>query len=266
MNYLKELHAFKQWIRTHELPTSAIILWHSLMLLHNSSGQKQVFSVPNGEVEILTGLSRQGITDARTILVEKGLIRYQKGRIGKAPVYQMLSLCGHSVNPNDNVNSTDKDNINSNDKVKSVDSDHVCSVDQVQSVDMSLSTEPTLLKEREEEERRRRVREQNPIIIYEQNFGVLRPIIRESFLAWCEDLGDEIVIAAIKLAVQKGGMTYSYIEQILKEWANAKLETIEQVRTHELKKKSNKQKSISFYQSKKGDHQGLFNKLRQEGM
>lgn len=85
----------------------------------------------------------------------------------------------------------------------------------------------------EEEEERA----ENPFVVYEQNFGLLKPILRESLIAWCEDLGDDIVIAGMKLAAQKGGNTFSYIEAIWKEWANQGLKTLDEVRAYELAKK-----------------------------
>jgi DnaD/phage-associated family protein len=88
--------------------------------------------------------------------------------------------------------------------------------------------------------------EENPFVIYEQNFGILKPILQDRFIDWCEDLGDEIVIAGMKLAAQKGGRTFGYIEEIWKEWFEAGLKTIDQVRAHELTKTKRKNNTIPF--------------------
>ena len=87
------------------------------------------------------------------------------------------------------------------------------------------------IKELEEEEEEEEATE-NPFKIYEENFGILKPILRESFIAWCDDLSDEVVIAGMKLAAQRGGQTFSYVEAILKEWAQAGVKTIEDARNH----------------------------------
>ncbi|UQD52331.1 hypothetical protein C0971_10135 [Bacillus methanolicus] len=92
MNYIKELKAFRDWLLLNDLPTSAIALWHTLMAINNMTGWKERFNAPNSTVEKLTGLSKQGLVDARKKLIENGLIEYEKGKKGKAPTYKMVSL------------------------------------------------------------------------------------------------------------------------------------------------------------------------------
>lgn len=98
-------------------------------------------------------------------------------------------------------------------------------------------------KKEEEEEK------ENPFKIYEQNFGILKPILRDSLIAWCDDLGDDVAIAGMKLAAYKGGRTFSYIESIWKEWANQNLKTMDQVRIYENHKKKNSN-TVPFRQKK----------------
>ncbi|MFC2948564.1 DnaD domain-containing protein [Virgibacillus sediminis] len=90
----------------------------------------------------------------------------------------------------------------------------------------------------------------NPFQVYEENFGILKPILRDSLISWCEDLGDEIVIAGMKLAAQKGGRTYGYIEEIWKEWASMGLRTIEEVRAHEKGKVQRRSNTVPFRRKK----------------
>jgi len=92
MNYMKELNAFREWLLVNPLPTSAIVLWYTLMSLNNMTRWKKTFNAPNKILEQLTGLSKQSIHQARNILVEHGLIKCQKGSRDEAPKFQMLSL------------------------------------------------------------------------------------------------------------------------------------------------------------------------------
>ncbi|MCG5104410.1 replication protein [Oceanobacillus alkalisoli] len=101
------------------------------------------------------------------------------------------------------------------------------------------------IKDIKREEEDTHAHKENPFVIYEQNFGILKPILRDSLIAWCEDLGDDIVIAGMKLAAQKGGYSFSYMEAIWKEWANQKLETLDQVRAYELEKRNRKNNKVT---------------------
>ncbi|GAB3059598.1 DnaD domain-containing protein [Virgibacillus ainsalahensis] len=241
MNYIKELNAFRNWLLLNEIPTSAIALWYTLLAINNTVGWKPKFNAPNSVVQQLTGLSKQGLTNARSKLVEHQLIDYEKGIKGKAPVYQMISL----------VHSVDQ---------------FVCQ-SPYQSDDQSRYESLTIPKQKRKQKQnssRGQQAVENPFLIYEQNFGVLRPIAREAMMIWCGDLGDEIVIAAIKLAVKRGARTFSYIEEILKEWAHAKLESIDQVRAYERQKSATKNNTIRFRKRTEESKKSLFDELRQE--
>lgn len=89
---MKEFSAFRVWLIVNELPTHAIVLWHTLMNVNNSFGGKSTFNLPNGSAQILTGLSKSGVFLARKRLAEHGLIKYKPGGKGKSPVYEMISL------------------------------------------------------------------------------------------------------------------------------------------------------------------------------
>lgn len=86
MNYIKELNAFKDWVQVNELSASATLLWHTLMIINNTTGWKNQFNAPNALVGNLSGLSVQRINEARKQLMEQQLITCENGKKGKAPV------------------------------------------------------------------------------------------------------------------------------------------------------------------------------------
>lgn len=92
MNYIKELNAFRHWLTYNTLSTGAIALWHALISVNNGTGWKKQFTVPNPIIQQYTGLSKKGLMQARTQLVEHGLIRYEAGNRSTAPTYEMISL------------------------------------------------------------------------------------------------------------------------------------------------------------------------------
>lgn len=95
----------------------------------------------------------------------------------------------------------------------------------------TASLKPLLKPSFKDIKREEEIRE-NPFKIYEENFGILRPILQESFIAWCEDLGDDVVIAGMKLAAQRGGQTFSYVEAIWRDWAQAGIKNVEDARNY----------------------------------
>ncbi|SFT03711.1 hypothetical protein [Marininema halotolerans] len=92
MNYMKELNAFRNWVMLNRLSTGQIALWHTLMSINNMSGWQESFTAPNQTLQLLTGLSRQGLDGARNGLIQSGRIRYRKGKSNQAGTYQMISL------------------------------------------------------------------------------------------------------------------------------------------------------------------------------
>lgn len=92
MNYIRELNAFKDWLLLNEMPTSEIVLWHSLMLVNNMCRWQTTFSVANSRLQHLTGLSKQGLDNARSGLKSKGFIDYEKGQKKKPGKYRVISL------------------------------------------------------------------------------------------------------------------------------------------------------------------------------
>ena len=105
MSYLNELLAFDTWLDTHELSTSAIVLWYALMQIDNKTGWKERFNVPNSLLSVKTGgLSVPAIHRAREALRKEGLIEYYTRTGGRATEYKLLPFCV----PLQNVKATDQ--------------------------------------------------------------------------------------------------------------------------------------------------------------
>lgn len=71
--------------------------------------------------------------------------------------------------------------------------------------------------------------EMNPFKFFEQNgFGTIGGYISQKITAWCEDLSDELVLEAMKLAVERGAKSWSYVEAILRTWAEKKIKNVDE--------------------------------------
>lgn len=54
---------------------------------------------------------------------------------------------------------------------------------------------------------------------YEENIGILSPMIRENITAVLQDFSDEDIIEAIKIAVENENRSWSYVAGVLRKWA-----------------------------------------------
>lgn len=75
---------------------------------------------------------------------------------------------------------------------------------------------------------------EEPISFYQSNFGLLSPFQYEQILMMCEENSDELVLAAMKLALKKNKKHLSYVEGILKIWRENNVKTVDDARAYEL--------------------------------
>ncbi len=59
----------------------------------------------------------------------------------------------------------------------------------------------------------------NAFRAYEENIGVLSPMIRESILSSLEDFTDEEITEAIRIAVESESRSWSFVAGVLRRWA-----------------------------------------------
>lgn len=101
LNYILEIKAFYDWLEVNQLPTSAIALWHGLMHMANKTGWKDNFTVAVVVLEIKTGLKKQAIINARTILQNKELITFKSRGGNQSATYTINSLVSFKETQND---------------------------------------------------------------------------------------------------------------------------------------------------------------------
>ena len=276
MNYIKELNEFRDWLLTAHLSSGAISLWHALMSINNQSGWKKRFSAPNSIVGQLSGLSRQGILNAREQLIEHGLIRCDKGRRGKAPVYEMISFeKGSEADVRHSVTSLETERDVTCDQVEKTGESapylfpknegeycqHRTILDT--SIDISVAQDLTVLKRKQKEKRRRG---EDVCRLYEQNMGRVTPVIYEEISVWVTRFDEEIVMEAVRRAVKYGGRTFRYVEQILIEWASRGVETVDDVLIEDAKLKASHDRGSGLMMEKasQGTGKSVFDLVREE--
>lgn len=193
MNYLKELTAFRDWAIINRPSTGGVALWYSLMNINNMIGLEW-FTVPNPTLQLLTGLSRQGLDSARNSLVQKGRIEYKKGVSNQSGKYRIISLeCQNSGTAVDTLVGT------------------VAALEQAQEqrsgctlTTNNITTTTTTYK---------RARE-----LLEQEFGHITPTIAQKLDDDVDRFGIEWVEGAIVTSSGRGKRNYIYMRSLLTGW------------------------------------------------
>ena len=95
MNYIREINAFYDLVQVKRLSTGQIALWHALMHINNKCSWAEWFTVPNLTLQLISGLSRKGIYNARNTLKQYGLIDF-KSNGTKATSYKIIPLTNNT--------------------------------------------------------------------------------------------------------------------------------------------------------------------------
>lgn len=83
---------------------------------------------------------------------------------------------------------------------------------------------------------------ENAFSFYEQNgFGMLSGYVAEKINAWLNDLPEELVVKAMKLAVENNAQRWKYVESILKDWSNKRFKSLSDVEAEQLRFEAQKQ-------------------------
>lgn len=85
-----------------------------------------------------------------------------------------------------------------------------------------------------------RVRENDIYHFYQQNFGVLTPIIGQKISDWINVLNFELVKEALIRTLMNNTRSFNYAEAIMRDWKDKNIREIEQVHALDLERQSKK--------------------------
>ena len=140
----------------------------------------------------------------------------------------MLSDCIDGTNQNDKTMLSDCiDGTNQNDNTYTRYYTDITT--DIKQIDNSLLLQDTLNNMSNKGEKSQKVVADNIYNFYQQNFGVLNPLIGEKLSEWVKDLGEELVKEALTKTLMNGSRSFSYAETIMREWYNKNIKTLEQV-------------------------------------
>src|SRR5699024_8932820 len=67
-------------------------------------------------------------------------------------------------------------------------------------------------------------------VFYQENFGVISPFVSDALLNWVNDVGEALVLDAMKRALERGKSNWGYVKGILQAWAKKGITSVEEAR------------------------------------
>lgn len=93
MNYLREINAFRLYLKTNPIPATAQALWYVLMDFHNSCGWERWITIDNLRLQAELMISKPTLNQHRLHLIQAGLLDYQSQQKKKnSGKYRLLSF------------------------------------------------------------------------------------------------------------------------------------------------------------------------------
>ena len=249
MDYFKQRRAFRE-LKVYELHISVgqNSLYRELLDYANDKNRLDVsFRLTNDVLMSMTGLSLNGLVQARKKLLKLGLIKYTKGeRNSDAPTYQIVNLVGGKNTLGNSQGSnwvTDRvTNLITNTKTNTITNTPFSSKSSKSDVGNDTST-----KSDDDDFK-------NLITYYQQNIGVTNPIVVQQLKESVNDFVEHktslkesysIVRFAIELTAQNNVHNWKYIQTILNNWQKDNLFTLSNIKASQKNHKNNQLGDVS---------------------
>lgn len=202
MTYIDLINAFEKWLETNYLPSSAQLLWYKLIALFNKAGWSEWVTVDNYRLmSIMQIESEKTLIRCRDKLIENNFFEYQKGKKGSPNKYKILTV-------NFTVQMTVKTTVQMGVKT-------TANVSNIKDIDIDKEIDKN---------------NSSSISFYINN---INPLISQHEMellnSYCNDLSDEVVIYAIKEAIEHNAKNMKYIKSILDRYVRQGLTTVEQI-------------------------------------
>ena len=267
MDYFKQRRAFRE-LKVYELHISVgqNSLYRELLDYANDKNRLDIsFRLTNDVLMSMTGLSLNGLVQARKKLLKLGLIKYTKGeRNSDAPTYQIINLIdGKNTLGNKQGSNwvTDRVIKKSNSQGSSWVTDRVSDrvADRVTNLITNTKTNTITNTPFSSKSSKSDVGNgastksddddlKNLITYYQQNIGVTNPIVVQQLKESVNDFVEhktslkesyDIVRLAIELAAKNNVHNWNYINKILMNWQKDNLFTLSNIKASQKDRSSN---------------------------
>ena len=258
MNYLKQMLALNQLQLRDPLSKGQYMLFHALLNVNNDCGWIEWFEVASIRLELFTQMSREGVQKARRELIERGLIEF-KSNGTRAGSYRLKKLYEDSTQGSTQDSTQDSTQISTqkNTEIEPLSTPlptqlekntQISTQDSTQSSTQGSTQDSTpLIKQNKIKQNKSKLNScssytvtsdeksadnnddkttENVFEFYQKNFGILSSFIQEDILYWIRDIGDELVLEALKRALEQN-KEYGYAKKIMQSWVRKGIDSLE---------------------------------------
>ena len=202
MNYIKQVNTFYKLLSNNPLSSNAQCLYFFLLNKNNELGWIKEFTTANSIVMGFTNLNITALQRARNELKQKGYIDYKKGIGNNAGTYRILELEQQS------------------------EQQYAQQYEQ-QSEQQTDSNMHTLIKQNKTKQEETK---NSCINFYMENINpLITPHEVEIINDYCNNLSDELIIYAMKDAIEHKATNMKYIKSILSRYIKNGIKTVKQV-------------------------------------
>ena len=254
MNYLKQMLALNQLQLRDPLSKGQYMLFHALLNVNNDCGWIEWFEVASIRLELFTQMSREGVQKARKELIERGLIEF-KSNGTRAGSYRLKKLYEDSTQGSTqdstqistqknteieplstplptqlekNTQMSTQDSTQSSTQGSTQDSTPLNKQNKIKQNKSKLNscssyTDTSDEKSADNDDNKTT---ENVFEFYQKNFGILSSFIQEDILYWIRDIGDGLVLEALKRALEQN-KEYGYAKKIMQSWVRKGIDSLE---------------------------------------
>lgn len=254
MNYLKQVLALNQLQLRDPLSKGQYMLFHALLNVNNDCGWIEWFEVASIRLELFSQMSREGVQKARKELIERGLIEFKSngtraGSYRLKKLYEDSTQTSTQVSTQDSTQSSTQINteieplstplptqLEKNTQMSTQDSTQSSTQDstplnKLNKTKLNKSkvnscssyTEQNTEKSADNDDNKTT---ENIFEFYQKNFGILSSFIQEDILYWIRDIGDGLVLEALKRALEQN-KEYGYAKKIMQSWVRKGIDSLE---------------------------------------
>ena len=258
MNYLKQVLALNQLQLRDPLSKGQYMLFQALLNVNNDCGWIEWFEVASIRLELFSQMSREGVQKARKELIERGLIEF-KSNGTRAGSYRLKKLYEDStqVSTQTSTQSSTQDSTQTNTEIESLSTPLPIQSDKNTQMSTQDSTQDStqsstqgstpLNKLNKTKLNKSEVNScssytemsteksanndddkttENVFEFYQKNFGILSSFVQEDILYWIRDIGDGLVLEALKRALEQN-KEYGYAKKIMQSWVRKGIDSLE---------------------------------------
>ena len=262
MNYLKQVLALNQLQLRDPLSKGQYMLFHALLNVNNDCGWIEWFEVASIRLELFSQMSREGVQKARKELIERGLIEF-KSNGTRAGSYRLKKLYEDSTQTSTQISAQDstQNSTQTNAEIESLSTPLPTQLEKntqgsTQDITQSSTqgstqgstqdstplnklnktklnkskvnscssyTEQNTEKSADNDDNKTT---ENVFEFYQKNFGILSSFVQEDILYWIRDIGDGLVLEALKRALEQN-KEYGYAKKIMQSWVRKGIDSLE---------------------------------------